>query len=218
MKRYLVTLVLHTYGPERMDYISQTLSRLFPPLCYCPLIKWRKSVWLSETRTMHVQWNLSSKNTLEKGHLWNEDTLLCSFVFEDYSTSGTRTPYSCTKVSSIERFQLRALSCTKLDATRNDIKNGTITHIVTTKCGWITIMVTNASKYLQHHQYSWVDCPTTPLPPPARNIPPNTLHSMVQDQINIRLYTLLAVVYSHLLYLMGDGWRMHGQYKETDRR
>ena len=33
----------------------------------------------------------------------------------------------------------------------------------------------------------------------------NTLHSMAQDQINIRLYTLLAVVYSHLLYLMGDG-------------
>ena len=33
----------------------------------------------------------------------------------------------------------------------------------------------------------------------------NTLHSMAQDQINIRLFILLAVVYSHLLYLIGDG-------------
>ena len=41
----------------------------------------------------------SPQQYLEKGHLWNEDTLLCSFVFEDYSTSGTRTPYLCTKVS-----------------------------------------------------------------------------------------------------------------------
>ena len=26
-------------GPERMGYISQALSRLLPPLCYCAVIK-----------------------------------------------------------------------------------------------------------------------------------------------------------------------------------
>ena len=31
----------------------------------------------------------TSPNILEKRHLWNEDTLLCSIVFEDCSTSGT---------------------------------------------------------------------------------------------------------------------------------
>ena len=33
-------------------------------------------------------------------------------------------------------------------------QNGTITHMVTTMCGRITIMVREGSKYLQYHQYS----------------------------------------------------------------
>ena len=58
------------------------------------------------------QWNLSIKDTLNKGHLSNEDTVCCPNYIELYTNLRSseleaplyRTPSCVSMVSSIERF------------------------------------------------------------------------------------------------------------------